>query len=202
MKAIFIHTPKCGGMSMSKVCRDNGILIDPVNQDPKGINERRESNVYTSIEKEEGIDFSFSFVRNPFDRLVSAWKCRWVSCKKINNKPVNMFNNFNHFVRDLVLKESDWGFFRWSHTMPFADPRQKLFDSDGKKILDFIGKLENYEEDFKFVCKTIGLNQQSLPHRNKTKHKHYSDYYDSSTKKIAEEFYAKDIEYFGYEFGE
>ena len=86
--------------------------------------------------------------------------------------------------------------------MPFTDPRQKLFDSDGKKILDFIGKLENYEEDFKFVCKTIGLNQQSLPHRNKTKHKHYSDYYDSSTKKIVEEFYAKDIERFGYQFGE
>jgi hypothetical protein len=202
MKAIFIHTPKCGGMTMSKICRDNGILIDPVNQDPQLINERRESNAYTSIEKEKNIDFSFSFVRNPFGRLVSAWKCPWVSCKKINNESINMFNNFSHFVKDFALKESDWPFFRWSHAMPFTDPRQKLFDRDGKKILDFIGKVESYKEDFKFVCGTIGLTKQELPHRNQTKHKHYTEYYDDETREIVAQKYAKDIEYFGYKFGE
>jgi hypothetical protein len=141
-------------------------------------------------EKEFNLYFKFGFVRNPWDRLVSAYhySVKWYKendAKELNSKK---FDNFSTWLRQ-IHKGS---------ILPNKNGSQLSFVEG----CDFIGKFENLQEDFNIVCDKIGIPQQQLPHKNKSKHTHYTEYYDDESCKIVAEQYAKDIEYFGYKFGE
>ena len=125
--------------------------------------------------------FKFAFVRNPFEREVSLWKY------------------LTKIKREGYVKEKFSDFVKLPKEHTYMD---YVKDEDGTIILVYIGRVENIQEDFNIICDKIGIPQQQLPHNNPTKHKHYTEYYDEETKQIVAEKYAKDIEYFGYEFEE
>ena len=126
--------------------------------------------------------FSFTFIRNPYDRCLSEF----FYLKKMKSKKILNVTFFEY------LKHQD-KFNTKFHCLPLH-----LYTND----CDFIGRFENLQEDFNTICDKIKIPRQQLPHKNKTKHKHYTEYYDDETKQIVAERYAKDIEYFGYKFGE
>mgnify|MGYP006279717631 CR=1 FL=1 len=81
-----------------------------------------------------------------------------------------------------------------------ANPQSDwIYDKNGNLMVDFIGKVENLNEDIDKVFEIIGINGK-IPHLNKTKRKKYKKYYTEETKKIVEGLYKKDIENFGYTF--
>jgi len=173
-KFIFVHVPRCGGISMRYALR---------RFKPRRVRFHMPASEWKKTDPPRFNDyFTFSFVRNPWDRVLSDyfWHLREGGFKQ------------KDFNREDFLKHIKTG-----GTHPWS---QWWMVSDGKKVIvDFVGKFENINEDWAFVAKKLGL-PQTLSHRNKTKHKHYSHYYDEETKKAVVDRFPEDIEKFGYKF--
>lgn len=142
----------------------------------------------------------FVVSRNPWDKFVSAWKYLQKPLPKVVESTL---------IKGLSLKETALNLPQYQTGPAGHDYRHItrnqvdiLIDKSGKFIADVVIKFEKLQEGFNVVCDKIGIPRQQLPHHNRTEHKHYTEYYDEETKQIIAEKYAKDIEYFGYKFGE
>lgn len=204
--AIFTAIPKTGSSSICKALQvENFCLHHECRSDHMHVKGLRQKNIFLEHWNDYDSYFKFTFVRDPWDRCLSAYK--WYSTpsgrRALGNKG-ELYDtrvvSFSKFIRDYV-------------TIPaMSAPREGYFqkmdlqvnwilDSSGKTIPDFVGRFENLQHDFDIVCDKIGVPRKKLPHLNKTDHKHYTECYDEETKQIVAELYAKDIEFFGYEFG-
>jgi len=175
-KCIFIHISKTGGMSIANALIKNGKKIGWGGHSPcfrlhKVINEWEEY-------------FKFCFVRNPWDRLVSGYHF----LKKKNKITVP----FKKWIIDLSMS------IKWNKPHNNNCQLNQIMFED-ELCVDFVGRFENFQRDFELICKKIDC-KLPLYHINRSKHKHYSYYYDSETENIVAIWHKPDIEYFGYKF--
>ena len=89
----------------------------------------------------------------------------------------------------------------WNHWTP---QYTWITDEKGNMLVDFLGKVENIEQDFNYISNKLGLDS-NLEFCNFSKNKRNSPYlyrevFDKETQKIVSDFYHKDIELFGYDF--
>lgn len=132
--------------------------------------------------------FKFAFVRNPWDWQVSLY-CFMLKQKKHSQHHIVSKMNFEEYIE-------------WAVNTQLNLQKDMLFSEKNELLVDFIGKFENLEEDFRKVCEIIGINDTQLPHvnkspRNKTS---YREYYNEKTKELVYQGFKTDIELFGYEF--
>jgi len=200
-KTIFIHIPKTAGESMEMklgMYGANGIPLQRL----WGIHRQNvlqhltANQIYCSYLTPDIFNsyFKFSFVRNPWDKAVSEyhWYLRF-----------GEHMEFNEWVKTLPIRTQESSH---RHILEVGHniPQYKFIYNDNYQLLvNFIGRFENLEEDFKFVCNSIGIKDFSLPHTNSTaaiQRKHYSTYYNDESKKTIATLYCKDIELFNYKF--
>ena len=190
---VFLHIPKCGGISLKKILRgsfDNTSVFKCYNHRP-----------YSEIPDSEN-SFIFTFVRNPWDRILSLYSF-WNSQDKSHpfykwdKQQVDFIHEneitFDEFVRHIRDKHPI--FFKKRHPNPYIG----YFFTDPSTI-DFIGKVESYQEDFDKLCDIVGIPRKNLPVTNKSNHTRYSDYYNDETRNIVSQIYSEDIEFFKYKF--
>ncbi len=202
-KFIFIHLQKNAGTSIVKS------LVPHIGSDCEIYGSTPDGHILSDYNKPKGklwkhiwacnakklIDtdiwneyFKFAFIRNPWSRILSQYSWwtqrKWDDEKNTGARVKNMKNFGEYLIQKIGIV-----------------PNQKiqLFDED-VSLVDYIGRFEYIEEDFKEVCKLLKFKNVDLLFENKTNHRDYRTYYDKKSIEIVEEIYNKDIESFGFNF--
>lgn len=220
---VFVHIPKVAGQSIEHFfLKLHGLSWDKreslllrYNDDPECGPERlahltaSEYLEYQYLKREDFNNyFKFTFVRNPWERLVSEFLFR----RKDKRQTLK-----EYFMALSVKKDRYSDLYR--HILPQYD---FIYDENNNMIVDFVGRFENLGNDFDHVCKELGIADSRLPHVNSTDKagfakrigsklfasdkkaakQHYSAYYDDELKEHVAEFYNNDIRAFSYRFEE
>jgi hypothetical protein len=193
-QCIFVHIPKAAGVS---VC---GTLLGNLGGGHTTIEEyqmvfpKRKFNRY----------FKFTFVRNPWDRVFSAYNFlakggmdeadrRWAAAN------LSDCIGFNEFVVERLRSAAvqDCVHF-WPQSAFIRCPFRQ------KPLLDYIGYFENIEHDFEYVKNRLGMGAEvQLSHKNKTLSNcqgNYQTHYSIEAREIVANVYKTDVELLGYNF--
>jgi len=203
----FVHVPKTAGVSILEALRKSisSIETKQLSDCTKKIDGGKESweirgsngtyhskasevsvkvvdNYKDFAEKKRSVDFSFSFIRNPWDRFVSSYI--YLS-EKQNDEYEEYIKPFKSFKDFAINGSIDSLHFR---------PQTYWIDAP----INFVGRFEELQSHFDGLCKTIGLSTQKLKKMNSTRHESYLDYYDTETIKAVGCKYEEDITLLGY----
>lgn len=179
---VFIHINKTGGSSIEAAL---GVPLDHHTAEQKV----RQLGVPAWNQR-----FTFSFVRNPWDRTVSHYQFR--------------LDRNHRGLRAAGISFADWVRLAFVDHDPLVRDRDQMFvpqidwltDRHGAVLVDRIFRFERLAEDFAEVAATVGVANE-LPHQKASRRSHYVDYYDDRTVEIVAQAFAPDIKRFGYEFG-
>ena len=135
--------------------------------------------------------FIFTFVRNPYPRLVSAW----IALKRKGYANTD-FKRFVMEEGDGHLINSDGDFVN-DHWYPLCN---YIEFSSGETLVNFIGKVENIEADWDNVKYNIKRSNTKITANRTTTNRDYKKYYDAETLLKVSQLYKRDLELLDYGF--
>lgn len=190
VESVFIHIPKVAGTSIEAALYGtfgkvgHRTAFERRRLDPIGFDR----------------SFRFAFVRNPYDRFVSAYTYmrkggRNKFDKEWAERNLAQFKDFDSFVFALRQPNIREAILRWMH---FRPQHEFLYDAEGKILVDFVGRYETLDADFQVVSERLEM-PVSLPRLNEVERDNRNEYYSDATRSIIHSLYARDFELFRYE---
>ncbi len=210
-KCIFIHIVKTGGTSVEQLLIKNQLWHKPQKH-------------WTASRAKKGYSewwdayYKFSIVRNPYDRLYSAYKFFMYPCSfkifiKYRPLPPCTARRKPQLGGSILLKNKYSEESCRAYCTRYAcgdDPIFKpcidsITSPEGCVLIDRILRFENLNAEWFDLANDIDLPTK-LPHvipfgnGTRNKRSNYIKHYDDETREAVAKDFAKDIEYFGYKF--
>lgn len=142
--------------------------------------------------------WKFAFVRNPWDRVRSAWLYLMAGGNQREDLSMRaVLHSFGSFEQ-FVINGLGTGAFR-NHLL-FIPQAEFVCGPDGGPIVDFLGRYETLEQDFTTVAQRLALTKR-LPARNVTKPQSrllHDQPWTSRAIDVVGSIYAQDVTQFGY----
>jgi len=173
-KFIFIHIPKCAGISIGRT------LYELIGKDPKTYEgfHIHHDEFDEKIWKEY---FVFTFTRDSHDRLQSQYRYRDFlfqydfeyasrNMKDLYEEHFNCKIGEDYEIEEQTIKEISDYYGEFIHIPSQQDFLKGKYSNqvDKRPYIDFYGKCETLQQDFDYVCEKIGFPKTKLPHTNKS----------------------------------
>jgi hypothetical protein len=190
---IFIHIPKNAGTSISSAVYGRTLGHVPVSR-------------YKAFDQSKfNRYFKFAIVRNPWDRLHSAFE--YLKTKKDNNdldacfyqKYLSRNKSFEKFVLRLQDPYYRFNVLTYKHFIP--QYKWICLPKNNQHLMNRILRFEQLQEDLKELDQHIAINSfKRIPHLRRINKKVYTSVYSDNMKDIVSRIYQKDISLFNYKF--
>ena len=180
---VFVHINKNGGSSIERAL---GLRIEHK----------------TALEKigeigREAWDarFTFAFVRNPWDRVVSHYRYR------VKTNQTGLGEGGVGFAEWVALAYGARDPRYCDHPKMFMPQSDWITDASGNVLVQFVGRFESLPADFEHVKQRLGIAAE-LPHVKASTRGPYRDYYEDQpeARRIVAQAFAADIQRFEYSF--
>jgi len=206
---IFVHIPKTGGTALSLALEDRAMADDILIGDtPKAQRRKRRlkgakaagrlwkhaklADVLGLVSAEEIESFfTFTLVRNPWDRVVSYY--HWLQAQRFDHPAVALareleFSAFlNHPHTQATLSADSYGSY--------------MRAPSGAECCDAYVRLERLEDELAPVRAHLGLKLDDIPRVNASRREaDYRSYFSAADSDLLARLCAEDIARFGYRF--
>ena len=185
-KLVMLGVPKCGQTSVKRAF---------VGKDVYNVHDRGNFNYlnFDEVEayREKGY-LTVTIVRNPYDRLFSFWKQKILKPNKFvrgASKPFYTGMPFTDVVRE-VCNTCDS-----ASDVHFKSQVEQI--SFNGRFPEFIGRLENFQDDWNVISGLLGKTLPELPYENRTDY--HKDEWTKALKNKVYTRYQRDFRILGYD---